>query len=236
MTLRTLLAQLREYDSALLANTLGYFDPTPAHELYMSRDIQTVTPSLGPTVGVAVTCQFDTSSPGGTTNDLAAHWKQLAQIEQMEDPVILVIQTVGSRPDHECVLGDGMAKALDSVGCVGAVTNGGVRDIAGLLTIPFPAYSRGVTVHHAAMRAKAIDVPVEVGGLTISPGDIIHASGEGVIRIPPDSMEDLIEKAPRMRAAENETHALFRRRDVSLDEKRQGVVEIFAKYGFAVKN
>ena len=235
MTLRTMLAQLREYDSALLANTLGYFDPTPAHELYMSRDIQSVTPSLGPTVGVAVTCQLDSSSPEGT-RDMAGYWKQLARIEEMEDPVVWVVQTVGSRPDHECAVGDGMAKTLESVGCVGAVTDGGVRDVVGLLTIPFAAYSRGVTIHHTAMRVKAIDVPVEVGGLTISPGDIIHASGEGVIRISPDSLEALIEKAPQMQAAESEAHAIFRRRDLPLDEKRQGGVEVFAKYGFGVKN
>lgn len=234
MTLSSLLVQLREYDAALLANTLGYFDPTPAHELYMSRDIQTVTPTLGPTVGVAATCQIDTSSPDGTT-DMTAYWKQLGNIEQMEEPAIWVVQTVGSRPDHECVIGDGMAKTLDSVGCIGTVTDGGVRDVEGLLSIPFAAYSRGVTVHHTAMRAKAIDTPVEIGGLTISPGDIIHASGEGVIRIPADSLEALIEKAPKMRAAENEAHALCRRQDVSLDEKRQRVGEILAKHGFMVK-
>ena len=55
--------ELREFDTALLANTMGYSDQTPAHEIYMGGSIRSVTPTLGPTAGIAVTCEIDCSSP-----------------------------------------------------------------------------------------------------------------------------------------------------------------------------
>jgi 4-hydroxy-4-methyl-2-oxoglutarate aldolase len=229
---RSLFEELRDFDTALLANTIGYIDPTPAHEYYMGGSIRSVTPILGPTVGVAVTCELDSSSPGGQP-DTEGYLQQLEQISRMDVPVVWVVKTVGSRPDHECVLGDGMAKSLYSVGCVGAVTDGGVRDIPGLLTVPFAVYSRGVTIHHTALRFRRMNEPIEIGGIVVRAGDVIHANAEGVIKIPPSCLEVLPAKAILMRAFEHEVHLALRRTDLTFAEKRARTAEALAKYGFA---
>ena len=224
--------QLREFDTALIANLLGHIDPIPPHEYYMSGEIQSVTPSLGPTVGVAVTCKIDSSTPGGKP-DFDAYWRQVGAMAGMVVPTVWVVETVGSRPWHECVLGDGMGKVLYAAGCVGAVTNGGVRDVAGLLTVPFAAYCRGKVIHHCAMRVKEADVPVSVGGITVEPGEIIHAGEEGVIKIRQQAVRNLLERAPAMRLVEHEVHAMWRRGDLDAEAKRRGDGEISAKHGFA---
>ena len=234
MGLRATLESLRDFDTALLANTLDRIDPTPTHEIYMGREIQSITPDLGPTVGVAVTCQMDTSTPkGGTAWDL--YYEQIEQIEAMEEPAVWVVQTVGSRPEHECVMGDGMGKTLYAAGCVGAVIDGGVRDVPGLLSVPFAVYCRGATVHHCAFRCEAINVPVQVGGITVEPGEIIHAGAEGVITIARSAAEELVAQAPRMRALEHEAHAILRRTDIPIAEKRRRVAERIEHYGFENK-
>jgi regulator of RNase E activity RraA len=174
---------------------------------------------------------MDSSSPGGTA-DTDGFWRQVEEISAMKIPVIWVVKAVGSRPGHECILGDGMAKTLFAAGCVGAVTDGGVRDATGMASVPFAAYCRGLTIHHTALRVTAINQPVEVGGITISPGDLVHANFEGVIKIPQSCLPTLAQKATQMRAFEHEAHCLMRRTDVTPAEKRKQVGELTQKYGF----
>ena len=225
--------ELRDFDTALLANTIGYIDPTPAHEFYMGGSIQSVTPALGPTVGVAVTCKIDSSTPNDKY-DMEIYRQQLEQIGNMDVPAVWVVKTVGERPDHECVIGDGMAKAFYAEGCIGLVTDGGVRDIKGLLSTPFAAYSKGTTIHHTALRFSAANQPVEIGGITVQTGDVIHADAEGVINIPHSCLDELAAKAIQMRAFEHEAHLVLRRTDLSPAEKQKRVTDALAEYGFTV--
>ena len=231
--LAQVLTALREFDGALLANTIGYIDPTPAHECYFAGTIQSVTPGLGPVVGVAVTCEMDSSTPGQKGN-LDAFWQQLDEIQALDLPAIWVVKGVGSRPEHECIAGDGMGKSLASVGCVGIVTDGRVRDVKGFAGIPLAVYSKGITIHHAPLRVRKINKPVEVGGVVVRPGEIIHASAEGVIKIPHGCLHTLPAKAIDMWAFEREAHEVFSRKGIASAQKKRRVLEILAGWGFSV--
>jgi 4-hydroxy-4-methyl-2-oxoglutarate aldolase len=241
MTLRRVLEELRDFDTALLANTIGYIDETPPHEWYMGGSIRSLTPSLEPTVGVAFTCELDSSTPVGERPADEYAEKGLGFYDQLEAmtsagiPAVWVVKAVGSRPDHECVLGDGMAKELFAAGCVGAVTDGGARDIKGCLTVPFAVYARGTTIHHCPLRFRSFGQSITIAGITVRPGDVIHANSEGVIRIPPGCLDRLAERATAMRAFEHEAHRAFRRTDWSPAEKREFVNGLLIQYGFAAQ-
>lgn len=226
---RALLESLRDFETALLANTINCLDSTPAEEWYMGGSIQSVTPTLGPTVGIALTCCADTSSPGNIP-DIDGYWQHLEQMSEIGLPIVWVVKACGSRPDHECIIGDGMAKTLNSVGCVGLVTDGGVRDIKGLLNVPFAAYCRGKTIHHTGLRFSRLNEPVEIGGIMINTGDVIHADSEGVIRIPLAALPHLSERAIQMRAFEHHVHMILRQTGLPLAEKRQAVTNAITTY------
>jgi regulator of RNase E activity RraA len=231
MNLPDIFARLREYDTALLANTISYIDPTPPELLYMGRTIRCLTPELAPVIGVAFTAEMDTSTPGQTaTTDL--FWQQMEEMRNADFPVLWVVKTSGARPDHECVLGDGMAKTLFSCGCIGVVTDGGVRDVIGMRSIPFAIYANGTTIHHAALRVLSIGQPVEVGGLIVHAGDVLHGSAEGVIRIPPACLRTLPQRARAMLAFEREAHEALRDPSLPLADKRRRVGELLIEYGF----
>ena len=224
--------ELREFDTPLLANTINFIDSTPSHEFYMSGEIQSVTSPLGPTVGVAFTAELDSSTPGGVA-DTDLYWQQLEAMAASKLPSVWVVKAVGSRPDHECMIGDGMAKLLFAVGCVGLVSDGRVRDIGGLISTPFAAYCRGRIAHHGPLRIRAVNRPVEIGGVTIHSGDIVHAGSEGVIKIPLSCVDELAAAAVRNRAFEHDAHRFLRRTDVSPSEKREHVKKLIDQYKFA---
>ena len=228
---RQTLESLCEFDTALLANARGYLDPTPPSDWYMSGAINSLTPEIGPIAGIAVTAKMDSSTPGGEP-EMENYFDQLDRMRQMDLPLIWVVETVGSRPDHECVLGDGMAKMLHAAGCLGAVCESYCRDIAGCKSVPFAVYGLGTIAHHEVMRFPEVDVPVAVGGITVNPGDIVHADSEGVIRISEQMAEPLIDEAPDMRGFEQAVHVTWRRTDVDSNTCREEMAKSLQRYGF----
>ena len=229
--LSELLARLTQFDTALVANTVEALRPSTGHEWYMAGGIQSLTPELSPTVGIAYTCELDSSTPGGAPA-MDDYWRLLEMAEAESLPVVWVVRTVGSRPEHECVLGDGMAKTMRSVGCVGLVTDGGARDLAGISAASFSVYCKGKTIHHGALRFRAATEPVEIGGITVRHGDVIHADHGGVVRVPADCLAGLPEALLRMTAFEREAHSWLVRPDLKIAAKRARVQQLLARYGF----
>ena len=86
-SLSSIIEELRDFDTALVANTIGYIDPTPAHEYYMGGSIACLTPALGPTVGIAMTCEVDTSTPGAKP-EVERYYELLKAIEASAEPVV----------------------------------------------------------------------------------------------------------------------------------------------------
>jgi regulator of RNase E activity RraA len=82
------------------------------------------------------------------------------------------------------------------------------------------------------LRWTSAQKPIGIGGITVSPGEVIHANAEGVIKLPAAALEKLPERAAAMRAFESRTHALWRQPGVSIEEKKKGVMEYLVEFGF----
>ena len=82
----------------------------------------------------------------------------------------------------------GSNNGLDGVrrGARGYVSNGGVRDTDELIAqrVPFWSAFCSQSMVQCRLRFDAADVPVSVGGVTVHPGDVVVADGDGVIVVP----------------------------------------------------
>jgi regulator of RNase E activity RraA len=74
------------------------------------------------------------------------------------------------------------------------VTDGAVRDLDEARGMGFHFFAAGPSVSHAYVRVETVGEPVEIGGLVVAPGDLLHADQHGVLKIP-------LEIAPELPAA-----------------------------------
>lgn len=92
--------------------------------------------------------------------------------------------------------GDNQGECAKRQGLAGMVVYGGARDIAGYRAMGMPLYCTGsATVDKPSdIRVVGYNVPVEVGGVTVRPGDILIADEDGVVCIPAEALAATLEK------------------------------------------
>jgi regulator of RNase E activity RraA len=93
--------------------------------------------------------------------------------------------------------GELMSTRAIRLGAAGAVVNGYHRDTSGILRLGFPTFSYGGYAQDQAPRGKVTDfrVPLEVGGVKVTPGDIVFGDLDGVCVIPRAAEEEVFRRA-----------------------------------------
>jgi regulator of RNase E activity RraA len=117
---------------------------------------------------------------------------------------VLVIDAGGDL--NNAVVGGILSFYAATIGVVGLVIDGAIRDVAEIAERDFPIYARGVT-HRGPYKdgPGEINVPISVGGMVVNPGDIVVGDMDGLLAIPQDGVEDLIVRARAHLDAEAET-------------------------------
>lgn len=159
-------------------------------------------PQLGPMVGYAVTLLVDVSGktpPGECGNDWAAVRRYVAD---QPGPKVLVLQDVDKPRCVGSVWGEVSGTIFRGLGCVGTITDGGLRDTAEMVSVGFKAIGRRLCVGHARPSLLAIGTEVEVFGRRVKPGQLIHADHHGFLAIPEEDEPRLLEAALFMDATE----------------------------------
>jgi regulator of RNase E activity RraA len=107
---------------------------------------------------------------------------------------------------NNAIVGGILSFYAASIGVVGIVIDGAIRDVAEIREREFPVYARGVT-HRGPYKdgPGEINVTVSVGGMVVNPGDIVVGDQDGLLAIPQEGVEELIGKARNVLEAEAET-------------------------------
>jgi regulator of RNase E activity RraA len=137
----------------------------------------------------------------------------------------VVIQDVDSRPGTGALLGEVHSSILLALGCVGAVTNGAVRDLPAIEATRFQLFAGSVAVSHAYAHIVEIGGEVELGGLKIKPGDLLHGDRHGILSVPKRLVAKIPSVAARLAEQERTLIALCNSRDFTLEKLRAAVKE-----------
>lgn len=109
-------------------------------------------------------------------------------LDHIQPGDVLIINAGGY--DGRAILGDNLAQRFDVFGATGAIVDGCVRDRDIIESLRFPVFARGLTPAGPYKNGPGrIGVPVALGGVVVSPGDIVVADSDGVIVIPPSRVE-----------------------------------------------
>lgn len=222
---RTLIEMLADSETALVCNAMTALGLSESHTYTMDGSIACLTPDLPPMVGRAITIRLDSCTPG-IQADMEPYHAMLDQMEAAAGPHVVVCQTMSGTPLRECVLGDGMAKSLVAAGGVGFVTDGGVRDLRGILDQAFRVFAAARVVQHGEMRWSGLGEPVELGGITVRTGDLIHGDYGGCVVIPEVNHPWIAEACALVLDFEKRVHAILRRTDIANRDKRPMVSEL----------
>ena len=149
-------------------------------------------------VGEAVTLKF--VAAGFTKSTVHGG---VTAIEAAKPGDVIVCDNAGRLDTN--TFGGILATACKMKGMSGFVSDGAVRDIEEIEELDFPVFARGKVV--ATNRGHLIEfgtnIMVSFGGLQVRPGDVVVGDKSGVVIIPQEKLEEVVDKADELMAKEN---------------------------------
>ena len=198
------LEKLRMYRTPVVYDTIERFGLRPRTEGYTDHSIKAIFPGMAPFVGYACTGRIMAEIPEAEGQNKVA-WADVWQhVERSRKPSIMVCQDLDQPPAQGCAWGDVAAAIFQRLGCVAAITNGGVRDIREVEKMGFGLFAPAPVVAHAYIRFVEVGGPVKVGNLVVSPGELIHVDEHGAVVIPAElDLATLLRSLDRFLASES---------------------------------
>ena len=212
MTTREKLAELEEFDTPSVTNVVATYPDDPlclglynpwSRDWYTDRTIETVYPELGPRAGFAVTCVYGLPDPNF---DQLSFMDVVDALDDSPKPTVLALEQ-DFPPDvagKVGLTGGNMTTAMQSLDCLGCVTNGPVRDIEEIRPMGFQYLASGSAPGHGDMAVHAVNTPVSINGMDVAPGEVIHSDENGAVKFPAEHLDDVLENVRALEEREAE--------------------------------
>jgi regulator of RNase E activity RraA len=212
------LERLKALASCTISNAIERLNVRPRNEGFLSGVARCRFPKFPPMVGYAATARIRTASPPMSYRcyyDRMDWWNYVASLPE---PRVMVLQDADHRPGVGAFVGEIHAAIGLALKCVGCVTNGAVRDLPAVEALDFQLYSGNTSVSHAYAHIIDFGEPVEIDGLKISSGDLLHGDRHGVITIPQSIAGQIPQTAATILQEERELIEFCRSPHFSLQE------------------
>ena len=166
------------------------------NRMFMSG-VGALKPGLPRMVGPAFTLRLiparpDLDSFASVSREDALH--RLA-LEQCPPGSVLVIDARGDL--SAACAGDAYSNRLKMRGCAGLVTDGGLRDVGAIAELDFAVYLRAPVAPPTFIAHHPVEIngPIGCGGVPVFPGDVLVGDSDGVVVIPREIVDEVVEEA-----------------------------------------
>lgn len=218
------LEQFRRLSTCLVASAVETFHVRPQNAGFADSSIRCMFEDQPAMIGYAATARMRSSNPPMTPGksydyyDRTDWWNHILSIPA---PRVVVIEDVDEPAGLGAFVGEVHANILLALGCIGLVTNGAVRDLPDIRPTEFQMFAGNVSVSHAYAHIFDFGGKVEVGGLQIQPGDLVHGDWHGVQKIPFEIADKVPVVAREIRQRRHQLIGLRRSADFTLEKLRQ---------------
>lgn len=146
---------------------------------------------------------------------------EIEAVDSLMPGEIAVVATGDSR--RNAPWGELMSTAAFSRGARGAIIGGLVRDVKKIQALGFPVFAAGVKPVDSRGRGVVVDynVPVECGGVLVTPGDLVVADFDGVVVVPGGAVSEAVRLATEKVTRENHSRAELMRGKLLRDVYRK---------------
>jgi len=206
------------FGQVAIASIADAVDKVCGHRGYMDHPIK-------PQINDRRICGPAATVLEAATDEFLPPQHALDLIDEAPKGSVIVISMIGGDADV-AVWGGLMTAGAWARGMAGAVLDGGVRDLVEIRRdYGFPVYARSVSPGTTLGRYKTVasQVPVEIGGIVVHPGDLVVGDVDGVVVVPKDKAAEVLALAREIDARELEQARLI----IAEKSLRKGL----AKYG-----
>jgi 4-hydroxy-4-methyl-2-oxoglutarate aldolase len=218
--------QLRTFSSCVVASAIETFGVRLRNKGFTDSRLRCIFKDLPPIVGYAVTARIRSADPpmeGRSYYDGGEWWDFLLRIPS---PRVVVIEDLDKPAGRGAFIGEVHTNILRVLGCVGVVTNGAVRDLPEVHQTGFQMFAGNVSISHAYAHVFDFGGPVEIAGLAVRPGDLIHGDLHGAQTVPLEIAERVPTKALQILQRRKDLNSFCSSEEFSLQTLHRKVQEL----------
>ena len=139
-----------------------------------------------------------------------------AAIEVLRHGDVLVVTTTAESTDG--MVGELLAESARAHGALGLVIDAGIRDVAELTAMAFPAWSKAISAQGTVKAtAGSVNVPIVCAGAPITPGDVIVGDVDGVVVVPREHAAEVAKLSAARADKENHSRERLRHGELGVD-------------------